>query len=120
MGDIKRKSVHAALAAARAEETKPLNWIPVPEWVLLEDPRAPTLWANSQRERMPKVTKGEYLAALAQHLPEALEGDGGEVSWQIFVARREGKRDEFTPGFEQRQRAKWMARVAKMPKASAP
>ena len=87
MGAVKRKTVHAELAALRAEDTKPLTWIPVPDWGVIEEPRVTFLWCDSQRERMSTVTKAEYVKALAQHLPEVIEAGQAESSWQAFRAR---------------------------------
>jgi len=112
MGAVKRKSIHAALAAARAEDAAPLTWIATPEWALLEPTGcAAFLWDSRQRDRMPKVTKAEYVRALERHLPEVIERDETERSWQTFRACCE-ERGQFAPGYAEKKRAEWAAKHA--------
>jgi hypothetical protein len=89
VGNIKRKSIHAALAAARAEDAAPPRYVPVPAWST--EANVAYLWADLPLERMAKIARADYLTALKAHLPEVLEAEQGAASWTIFQDRVHGR-----------------------------
>jgi hypothetical protein len=111
MATTKRKEDRLDKLTAAVGTGSPLRWLPVPEWAVLEDPRVTFLWCDSQRDRMPKVTRKEYDAALQQHLPEVIEAGDVDRSWQAFRARVE-ERGQWAPGYHDKQRAEWLAQAA--------
>jgi hypothetical protein len=80
--------------AAVVKDTRPLRWIVTPEWTLLDEPKADFLWADLQRERMPAITKSEYLTALEGAVAVGdlraayLEPEWQERSWARFLLYR--------------------------------
>jgi len=84
VGAVKRKSIHAALAAARAEDRRPITWIPTPAWAIGGDV---DILTPDRGTDLSTITRPQYLAALER---AGFQPEQHERSWARFVAYREG------------------------------
>ncbi len=103
-----RREQLAREVRARLRQQAELTWAVVPYWAC--EAGLAYLWVYHQPEQVAAVTRGAYLAALKEHLPEAL-ADGGAAAWALFQDRVH-ERGEFAPEAIKERVARWQREQA--------